>query len=239
MATPLKEKRLYEFGPFRLDASIPVLVRNGDIVALTPKALDTLLVLLQSAGNVVDKETLIQAVWPSAFVEESNLAQHISALRKALGDGDGAAVHIETIPKRGYRLTGKVMAVSEEAARGEPLPLGSSPSNGLDLKARGAAPPESGRAIVRLRRLVLTGVVAAGLVALGFALRLNWPSTSGVPYLKQRQLTANTEQDPVLRSAISPDGKYLAYSDRAGIHVLVAETGESRLLRSPDNLCFR
>lgn len=239
MAIPLREKRFYEFGPFRLDASIPVLVRNGDIVALTPKALDTLLVLLQNAGNVVDKETLIQAVWPSAFVEESNLAQQISALRKALGDGEGAAVHIETVPKRGYRLTGKVMAVQEGAATGEPPPLNASPPNGRDPEAHAGAPPESGPAPPRQRRLALVGVAAAGLVALGFALRFDWPSTPEVPRWKQRQLTANTGQDPVLRSAISPDGRYLAYSDRAGIHVLVIETGESRLLRSPDNVCFR
>src|SRR5258708_30524891 len=97
MTSPLKKKRFYEFGPFRLDASIPVLLRNGDIVALTPKALDTLLVLLDNNGNVVDKETLIRAVCPGAFVQESNLAQHISALRKALGDREGSPVHIKTL----------------------------------------------------------------------------------------------------------------------------------------------
>jgi len=225
MITPLKKKHFYEFGLFRLDASIPVLMRNGDIVALTPKALDTLLVLLQNNGNVVDKETLIQAVWPGAFVEESNLAQHISALRKALGDGAGAAIYIETVPKRGYRLTGKVLEVGKEDTRPS-LP---------DV----AAPPEPGTAVARHRGFVLAGIVAVGLVVIGLALWLNRPSSGAAPQWKHRQLTANTEQNPVLRSAISPDGKYLAYSDLAGIHVLVVETGENRLINSPDKLCFR
>jgi DNA-binding winged helix-turn-helix (wHTH) protein len=243
MATPLREKRFYEFGAFRLDASIPVLVRNGDIVPLTPKSLDTLLVLLQNAGNVVEKETLIRTVWPSVFVEESNLAQQIYALRRVLGDGDVAAVRIETVPKRGYRLTGKVIEVREEAAIFDPITSDSCSQNDIDVTAgtpvSPATPLDSRRAIVRPRDLLLAVAMAAVLVATAFSLRLIRSSTGGIVFGKQRQLTANTEQDPVLRSAISPDGKYLAYSDRAGIHVLVADTGESRLLQSPGNLCFR
>ncbi len=239
MAMPLRKKRFYEFGPFRLDASIPVLLRNGDIVPLTPKALDTLVLLVENAGNVVEKETLIQTVWPSAVVEESNVSQHIYTLRKALGDGVGSAVHIETVPKRGYRLIGMIMEAPEETnGRDAPSSVAPRPDS-IDSKACATESYSSGQPILQQRRLVLAAAVAACLAVLVAALRLNERSISEGPQWKERQLTANTEQDPVLRSAISPDGKYLAYSDRAGIHVLVTETGESQLLRSPGNLCFR
>jgi serine/threonine protein kinase len=84
-----------------------------------------------------------------------------------------------------------------------------------------------------------TAAMAAGLAILTvFTLQLNWPPT-GAPQWKQRQLTANTVEDPILRAAISPDGKYLAYGDLTGIHVLAIDTGESRLLQTPEKLCFR
>ena len=223
MARPVKPKHVYEFGSYRFDSSIPVLLRDGDIVPLTPKALDTLLALLENAGNVVSKEALLQAVWPSAFVEESNLAQHISALRKTLGDGD---IQIETVAKRGYRLIGSVAEIAGNGA----------PSGSEKPALEGDSP---GPSVVRGRGLVWAGAAVACLAVLGLVGRFNWAPTHEAPQWKQRQLTANTEQDPVLRSAISPDGKYLAYSDQAGIHALVTATGESRLLRSPENLCFR
>ena len=99
---------LYEFGFFRLDARERLLSRNGEVVSITPKAFDLLLALLQQPGHLVEKEALLKAVWPDSFVEENNLADNISRLRKALGEGENGQKFIETIPKRGYRFVAEV-----------------------------------------------------------------------------------------------------------------------------------
>jgi Tol biopolymer transport system component/DNA-binding winged helix-turn-helix (wHTH) protein len=98
------DKRFYEFGSFRLDAAEYVLLREGQIIHLTPKVFETLLVLVENSGHVVDKNELYKQVWQDAFVEETNLTKNISILRKILGNGDAETSFIETVPKRGYRF---------------------------------------------------------------------------------------------------------------------------------------
>ncbi|HRJ19157.1 MAG TPA: winged helix-turn-helix domain-containing protein [Bryobacteraceae bacterium] len=95
---------LQEFGPFRYDPAQRQLFRDGQPVPLVPKAIDTLHVLLERRGQIVDKATLLQLVWPGTTVEEIGLARNISILRKALGDDGDTPRYIETIPKRGYRF---------------------------------------------------------------------------------------------------------------------------------------
>ncbi len=96
-----RDENLYQFGPFCLDAGERVLLRDGRLVPLSPKALSTLLVLVRKIGHVVEKDFLMAEVWPDEYVEEGNLAQHICTLRKALGENPN---YIETIPRRGYRF---------------------------------------------------------------------------------------------------------------------------------------
>jgi eukaryotic-like serine/threonine-protein kinase len=105
----------WEFGCFRLDASQHLLFREGELVPLSRKAVDILVVLLESHGQLVEKDSLMRRVWPDSFVEESNLAVHISQLRKILGDENGAC-RIETIPRRGYRFVGDVTRTAPAAA---------------------------------------------------------------------------------------------------------------------------
>jgi serine/threonine protein kinase/DNA-binding winged helix-turn-helix (wHTH) protein/class 3 adenylate cyclase len=99
---------IFEFGPFHLDPVEHLLLREGNAVALTPKAFETLCVLVENAGHVLSKEELMNRVWPDTFVEETNLAQNISTLRKALGEREGGRQYIETVPKRGYRFVAPV-----------------------------------------------------------------------------------------------------------------------------------
>ena len=101
-------KHFYVFGPFGLDAEERVLRRDSQPVALTPKAVETLLVLLQNAGRLVEKDDLIKKVWPDAFVEEGNLAKNIFTLRKVLGEYRPGEEYIQTVPKRGYRFSAPV-----------------------------------------------------------------------------------------------------------------------------------
>jgi len=96
--------RCYQFGSFRLDGDGCMLFREGKRVALTPKVLELLIVLVEAHGNPVTKEALLQRVWAGIVVEEGSLTSHISILRKVLGDGINGGQFIETLPKRGYRF---------------------------------------------------------------------------------------------------------------------------------------
>ncbi len=99
----------YIFGPFVVDTREGLLLREGRPVALTPKAFEVLLALVENSGHCVEKGELMQRVWPDSFVEENNLSQNISQLRRALqGEGEDAALYIETVPRRGYRFRASV-----------------------------------------------------------------------------------------------------------------------------------
>src|SRR4051794_6240870 len=98
---------VYEFGRFRLDVGERQLSRDGAPVLLTPKALDTLRLLVESAGRAVSKDELMHKLWPDTTVSDATLAQHIFAVRKAIGGGNS----IETVPKFGYRFTLPVRAL--------------------------------------------------------------------------------------------------------------------------------
>ena len=117
MADGLHADGVYEFGDFRLIAAQRRLTARSDgrVIELTPKALDTLHFLVQHRGELLDKSTLIAAVWPNVVVEENNLNQVVSALRRALGDGSGGQRFIVTVPGRGYQFVAPVREIREEA----------------------------------------------------------------------------------------------------------------------------
>src|SRR4051794_13279232 len=100
----------YEFGEFRLEAGKRQLLRRGRPVPLTPKVFETLLHLVRKRDVVVQKDELMQALWPDTSVEENNLNQNISALRRVLGQSDGGDRYILTVPGRGYRFAAQVRA---------------------------------------------------------------------------------------------------------------------------------
>ena len=102
----------YEFEQHRLDVAQRVLTRQGQSIPLTPKATDVLLLLLQNAGQLVEKDELINQVWPDAFVEEANLTQNIFQLRRALKDDGSGPKYIETVARRGYRFVAPVKRVA-------------------------------------------------------------------------------------------------------------------------------
>jgi Tol biopolymer transport system component/DNA-binding winged helix-turn-helix (wHTH) protein len=111
-----QQSHLYEFGPYRLLPQERRLLRHGEPVPLTPKAFETLVALVRRAGRLADKEELLQEVWPETFVEESNLAQNVFALRKALGAGENGKPYIETVSKRGYRFLASVRVIEDNDA---------------------------------------------------------------------------------------------------------------------------
>src|SRR5687768_7754824 len=96
----------FQFGRFRLSSDGTMLLRDAAVVPLAPKALRTLLTLVEHAGDVVTKQQLLETVWPDSFVEDTGLTRNISVIRQALGDG-----HIVTVARLGYRFTAAVQCV--------------------------------------------------------------------------------------------------------------------------------
>ena len=118
MGMPGKASFIYEFGPFRLDPEERRLSREGQPITLRAKIFDTLCMLVEAHGHLLDKDELIHRVWPDAVVEEGNLATNISALRKTLGEPATGQKYVETVPGRGYRFVAEV----REIQRREPGP---------------------------------------------------------------------------------------------------------------------
>jgi DNA-binding winged helix-turn-helix (wHTH) protein/TolB-like protein/Flp pilus assembly protein TadD len=113
MISQIQER--YHFGPFRLDPAEHTLLRGDQVVALTPKAFETLSLLVRSSGHLVRKEELIEQVWRDTIVEEGNLNVIIHTLRKALGDDPRESKYIETVAKCGYRFVADVRKAEEPA----------------------------------------------------------------------------------------------------------------------------
>jgi DNA-binding winged helix-turn-helix (wHTH) protein/TolB-like protein len=166
----------YEFGRFRVKPDERVLRRGGELISLTPKAFDILLTLLENAGRIVNKDDLMKKVWPNTFVEEGNLTQNVSLLRKALGESATGPQFIETVPRRGYRFVAAVSRGNgngQEAAadNGTRLPqLPSAPAHSQSTEPV-AHPVNSGRWTLDVRRWTfLSGRASAVAITLAAVL---------------------------------------------------------------------
>src|SRR5215831_17789946 len=221
---------LLEFGRFRLDRTERLLFQDGTPVPLSPRLFDTLSILVENSGHVVEKDDLMQKVWADVAVEENNLAQNISALRRILGDTLPDPKFIETIPKRGYRFVAPVREISGEAADDRRLATHSQggESSGTGLSAVAGTRWFS----FRIASAVGVGIAFAGLVGL-VVLWQAWTRWGRRLELKETQLTANSSESSVTAAAISPDGKYLAYADIDGLYVRVMRTGDTHRISVP------
>src|SRR5690606_34146539 len=167
---------IYEFGSYRLDPGAGLLCSraNGRPVPLTPRAYDTLRVLVEHAGQLVDKRTLMATVWPHVVVEENNLDQAISALRQALGERRGDYRYIVTVRGRGYRFAAPVV---RRPAGADPNAEAAGPhAEGAGPHVEGAAALDGeSRAAIRPRRRFAVGLggIAAAALALAGALALS------------------------------------------------------------------
>lgn len=148
-----RARQVYEFGPFRLDAADRLLLRGGEPIALTPKAFDLLLVLVEHNGHLVLKDELLHRVWSGSFVEEAVLSVNVSLLRKMLGDGQNGDRYIKTVPKQGYRFIAPVRELPVEREGG-----GDAPATGLEGQ--------------RQRHAAM--LIAAAIVVAGLALAAYW-----------------------------------------------------------------
>lgn len=215
-----ENRHSYEFGPFRIDTRNRQLLRENEVVALKAKAVDTLLLLIESRGDVVEKDELMQRLWPDSFVEEANLTQNIYTLRKALG-GD----YIQTVPRRGYRFVAEVretgdtsevivikertrtsVSYEEEFEPDEQMLRG----NGADAPAPLISPRVNQPAARARGRVVLTAVAAVALVIIVIG-GIWWLRRRAAPFLTVK-LSKFTTTGKAVKVAISADGKYVAYA---------------------------
>jgi DNA-binding winged helix-turn-helix (wHTH) protein/Tol biopolymer transport system component len=195
--TPSQETlRLYEFGPFRLDPAERKLLRGNEIVALTPKAFDTLHLLVRNSGHLLEKDELIAMLWPDTFVEEGSLSNNIFLLRKALGEDPA---YIETVPRRGYRFVSAVRRLPHAAPPGLEKPL----EGRRDLVNKVSAGWRlSSPAVAAIAAVVLA------LLVIGAALWLRGPARSTD---RSQWVQLTKFPDSVSEPALSPDGHMLVF----------------------------
>jgi eukaryotic-like serine/threonine-protein kinase len=174
-------KVVYEFGPFRMDPDKQVLLRDGQLIAVTPKGFETLLVLVRRGREVVSKEELLKEIWPDSFVEEANLSQQIFKLRKALGDTLEGERYIITLPGRGYRFAVPVRTITEGGevliaqmrSRAQVLIEEHAPE---PVETQPALPPPA-HAKPKWRKRLLRSSITAAIVGLGLLLLLRHHQT--------------------------------------------------------------
>lgn len=198
------QQRFHDFGPFRVDASRRLLLRDGDPVALTPKAFDILMVLLRNADRIVEKDELMKLVWPNTVVEENNLTRNVSSLRKALEEGPTDRRFIVTIPGRGYQFAAEVPLMAPESeivferhARAEVR---------IEEETDEAPTLPKLKPAARSRVVLIIGVSVLTLTALGFA----------IFYVAQRRAPVTSVKSdsiavlPFDTSSLDPQLEYLA-----------------------------
>lgn len=232
-------KHFYEFGPFRLDTRQQMLWREGEAVVLTLKSFELLKALVSRAGEVLSREELQELVWPESYVDENNLTQHISLLRKALGEAADARQFIETLPRRGYRFIAPVRELTEQAgtivqqeehikARVVVEEPGTAPDRATEPRKFLALPA----GMLKLAQQPVTWVASASVIAATLFFNNGLPSR--ISPARPLLLTTLDGQRGAIRGAqFSPDGKQVAW-DRDGNLWLRAVGGERSLPLTED-----
>jgi DNA-binding winged helix-turn-helix (wHTH) protein/Tol biopolymer transport system component len=251
MATSRSSLVCARFGPFQLDLSSRELLRSGERIPVQDKPLQILRLLLEAEGQVVTREQVRSALWPEdTFVDfEHGVNTAVKKLRQALEDSADNPRYIETLPRVGYRF----MIPVEWAAGREGLPshpnvvVMATPEVAVPHLVAAANPKKGGWKLAAA--IVVSGIaVAAGIVALlnrsdeqhqthlaGLLRRIGIGSRAAArPELSRRRLTANPGDTPLTSSAISPDGKYLAYSDSTGFYLRLVDSGETHRVPLPE-----
>jgi len=230
---PLKSSdRNFRFGPYELSERDGELRKNGVRIKIQEQPFRVLLELVANPGKVISREELQQKLWPAdTFVDfDVGLNNAIRKLRQALNDDADHPHYIETLAKRGYRFVASVtQAGGASQQAGESIEVstatpaaGTASSSGSDLTVA------AGR---RMWLWLFLAIVATLLLIGAF---LMWRGKHSTPRLAiEQRVTSNPPDAPVTSSVISPDGKYIAYSDSTGVYVRHIATGETRPLQLP------
>jgi DNA-binding winged helix-turn-helix (wHTH) protein/TolB-like protein/Tfp pilus assembly protein PilF len=244
-----QENRCYDFGRFRLKMAERVLLREGEPVPLTPKVFDILITLVENSGQVVEKDDLMKKVWPTTFVEEGNLTQNVSLLRKALGESAGGVQFIETVPRRGYRFVAQTreswgdrpastLSLNEEPSPTVPNGNGRSVavvSSGDTMVPNERPQPEStalldtlpssfSSRLTRLKNVRFGFVVTAAIVVIAIG---------GLIYFNARSKTSDLAADPIQSIAVLPFVDEAGDPDAEYINDKIAESLINSLSKLP------
>ena len=217
------------FGAFDADFRTQELRKQGVRVKLPQQSFQILQMLLEQPGELVTRDQLRQALWSGdTFVDfDHGVNNSIKRIRDALGDSAESPRYIETLPRLGYRFIGSI-----DGKVDVPTPAPIPPERNWKVKA-GPTPSVAGAEETAAPHgrwpLTLAGVFALLLVA-GTLFWFRRPQPSPAPEMKLHQLTTNSGENPVGTGAISPDGKYLAYTDLQGIHIKLIESGETQTI---------
>lgn len=195
----------FEFDGFFLDCDDQVLFSDGKPVSLTPKAFLLLKNLVENHGRVLEKQELMETVWPDSFVEEGNLPYTANLLRKALGDSRIEPRFIETVPRRGYRFIAPVTRIVANGGKSAEI-----------TRRAGEPGPNSSRSRSRPIAIGAAVVLIVGLASVVW-LTTQTRDSSAAPIMSRpfsvEQLSTSGSSK---HAAISPDGKYAVYSDESG-----------------------
>lgn len=211
---------IYEFSGFRLETANKVLQRDGKVIPITPKVYDTLLVLVENADRLLEKDELMQTIWRDSFVEESNLTFNVKMLRKALSDDASNPTFIETVPRRGYRFIAKVKEISDEDETVSEVIRQESTENILPNTPQ----KPTGK------HLLAIGAGIFIFAVFGLAFYLKNPLIGSTQSFRQINRTELTTSGKSYYSIISPDGKYIIHAQNEGgkQSLLIRQTAESR-----------
>lgn len=210
--------RLYEFGGFTLNSGSETLWREGELVPVSPKAVKLLLLLVERDGELVTKQEIFDSVWGDTFVTDGVLTQNIYTLRNKLGTGADGKQLIETVPRRGYRFSGRVKSSSAESGTRTPVPAG---SQGVSIvsPAYMAAPETSTSGFTRKRLaffalaalLAVSAVASVSFWTVRYKIGANVPIGIVAAPIEQLRLQPITDSGDVIYPTISPNGELLAY----------------------------
>ncbi len=222
--------RYFAFGEFGLDARRRIFSKNGNVLPLTPRNFDLLLLLIEKEGQVLTHDEILNAVWAGTFVEQANLKNAISVLRKVLGEQPGEGMFIQTVPRRGYCFVAPVKIFKHDIASSsvsnpeEEYPV---PAELDNLVADGNSSVESQLEVPQLSpvrtgwtKMVLVGAfVVLILIAGVFGLKKYFSSEKAIVYDATKVIISKITSEGNLvggDASISPNGKYLVYVVREG-----------------------
>jgi len=247
--------RLYEFGDFRLDTAKRVLRRlDGTTVPLTPRVFETLLYMVEHHDTVLDKERLMEAVWPDSIVEENNLSQNISTLRRIFGETPGSHSYIVTVPGRGYRFVAEVSdrtgngSANVNGEQGTGPTLAENRTEAATVKGRRRLPGKTGGTLA----VAVLGVIALTAAFLARGPSVRWPEKHKIakapPVPSSGTMTDTVRSIAVLpfeNLSGNPENAYFTDGIQEEILMrlakiadlkVVSRTSTVRYKRSPENL---
>ncbi len=224
-----------------------LLIKAGERIPVEPKAFRVLLYLLRNPGRLIPKDEIVGSVWSDSAVSDNSLTRSIAQLRRVLGDDSREPLYVLTVPTVGYRFLCEVSAEEDGfgIAAGSP---DKADENGIRDQATVLAPglakePNEARSSKTAvsRKVLLAGLAATALLVLTAGLLIRWAigrksasdgHAAAYP-LTERRVTSNPPETPVIGASVSPDGKYVSYTDPTGLYLRQLSTGETRPLPLP------